>query len=269
MAGIGDTLGGGFKIAEAYVEFSTKGDIKQEVTDQRNSFRDAQREMLNSKLGMEREETKISDRKKRRQQREEELTKLQEKEAKQSLEKKAVAIGRVQLAAHAMGSLPFVKGAANIASATIAGGPKAGLMQAASQFIGYGIEGARIASPASGERMDYQQQRMQATIGQAFVPAVDIFTKVLEKFSDWAGGKGNQLNMPQFSGFAEMRDRLQMEALAGLAGGGTASPRWLRALSPAAATINEGLSTERGRENAGWAIMPGAMAFRSIMDAIS
>ncbi len=220
MPGIGDSLGGGFKIAEAYVEFSTKGDIKQEVTDQRNSFRDAQRDMLNSKLGMEREETKISQRKERRQQREEQLTKLQEKEAKQSLEEKVKNIGRVQLAAHALGSLPFVKGAANIATAAMLGGPMGAAGQAAAAVVGYGIEGARKANPGASDRLDYQTDRLQAIIGQEFVPIIKGFAGAVEKLANLAGGSGAQLNMPQFSGFAEMRDRLQTEALRGMAEGG-------------------------------------------------
>jgi hypothetical protein len=123
----------------------------------------------------------------------------------------------------ALGSLPFVNGMANIANAGIHGGAGAAAAQAGAAFINYGFQGAGKANPAAMERLGYQSDRLQAIIGREFVPAVRAASTVIEKVADFFGGKGAQLNMPGISDFASVRDRLQMEALAGMPEGGETS----------------------------------------------
>ncbi len=61
--------------------------------------------------------------------------------------------------------------------------------------------------------------RLQAIVGQSFVPAVESAAKLIERIGNLFGGKGAQLNMPKFSDFSSIRDRLQVDALKGSSGG--------------------------------------------------
>lgn len=150
----------------------------------------------------------------------------------------------VGAATGAFGSLPFVGGAGKVAQAAIearqaaqskaiidgaskaeaaaigrAGMARAGAIGVGVAGIAYGVEGAGKASPQALERMQYQADRLQAIVGQSFVPILTNLANGLEKFGNLVGGKGAQLRMPQFSEFAAIRDRLQIEALRGLSGG--------------------------------------------------
>ena len=119
----------------------------------------------------------------------------------------------------ALSALPGASGSASLVNAALAGGPMGFAGAAAGQAVSYGLRGSQIADPAVWERLNYQADRLQAIMGRELSPVVSRFEKQLERFGDFFGGKGAQLNNPQFGDFASIRDRLQVAALEGLTPG--------------------------------------------------
>lgn len=203
-----------FTIADAVVKFSTSGDVTGPVQKQATAAERFEQQQAQSKM-------KWGDRYKAHQQRMNERVeqfRAQQERAEKHLQntRNMNILKTAALAKTAFGSIPGVGAMADIAMAGAIGGPMGAAAMATGKAIGYGMEGAGKASPATMERFQYQQDRLQAIIGSHFIPAIEKMTKTLEFMGDRAGGKGAQLGYPQFSGFAEARDRMQMQAAAGM-----------------------------------------------------
>lgn len=220
-----------FKIAEAYVEFTTKGDVKKEAAESRDAFKEAQRKSMEALRNADREDRRIGREKRQRveamEQRRRQIEEAEKADAKSKRDREREEKQRVrevrleraaaiQLAGRALGGIPFAGGAADIATAYVLNGRKAAAAQGAANFVGYGMVGAAKASPHEYELLQYQSDRLQAIIGREFVPAVEGASWAMRQIGDLLGGKGAQLNHPQFSAFADIRDRLQVAALAGM-----------------------------------------------------
>lgn len=205
-----------FKIGEAYIQFGTKGDVapaaeKQAGAAQRFAQKQAQAQMNWGQRFIDHQK-QMNDR-------------MDQFRTAQTRADEAAATDRnmrilkgAAIAKTAFGSIPGVGAASDIAMAGAVGGPAGAAAMATGKYIDYGMQGAAKASPGTQERFQYQQDRLQAIIGSKFVPAIERMTSVFEKASDFMGGKGAQIGNPQFSGFAEARDRMQMLAAQGMPG---------------------------------------------------
>lgn len=214
-----------FRIAEAYVQFSTKGDVtgateKQQTAAERFNKRFIEMKKQNTARieQFHAQEKKASEAVERFRQQAE----TQDKQRHQ--QRMARIAGGAMLTKQALGAIPGVGAVSDIAAAGAMGGPGGAAAMAAGKAISYGMHGAAMASPGSAERFQYQQDRLQAIIGSKLVPVIDALANKIEKIGDYFGGKGAQLGFPQFSGFAEARDRLQMLAARGLDTNGDRSP---------------------------------------------
>lgn len=116
------------------------------------------------------------------------------------------------------GSIASGATASEAAGAGAAGAVSGVVIAGLVQGVRLGIEGAFKASPQVKEKLDYQADRLQAGFGQLFLPALEAAAEGLRKFNDNFGIPA--LNNPKISDFASIRDRLQTQALAGMAPSG-------------------------------------------------
>lgn len=151
------------------------------------------------------------------------------------------------------GGMAMAKGAALF-------NPVAAAVVAGMEFVKYGLGGVAKFSPATQERLQYQQDRLQAGVGSLFTPLVQGLTKRIEKTTDTLFGKGFQLNHPQISSSAaDVRDRLQLTAAQGTTPVNT----------PSAATIVKALGEKGGIGRDLLAILGGAggLAVAEMLDS--
>ena len=209
-----------FKIAEAYVEFKGKGNVEEDTRKAKSSFDDATQSRERGMQRIGREDERMSRAKKQMDASEKGAAKLKMKDDQEATDRRTASLMKIGLATRALGAIPGARGAGELAAAYQLKGAGGALAAGAAAGVAYGIGGAAKASPQAFAQMQFQADRLQAIVGQSFVPIIEKLGTGLERFSNLLGGKGAQLNMPQLGNFESMRDRLQMEAVAGMAGGG-------------------------------------------------
>jgi hypothetical protein len=234
------------KVFDAYVAMSVRGDVAPEVAKQQDKV-DALNKKVASKataafknrqaqdayeikahqyLAKRREfyaDQESTDQK--QQEKEKEVAAARAKkdqtdkalQARQDLQqRKTNQLLAISQIAQATRGLPGSGAAASIAAGFVQGGPQGAAIAAGIQGAQYGIEGARKASPQDAAKLDYQLDRLQAIVGQHFVPLLQGFAFAAEKLGNFIGGSGAQLNVGKFSNFSQVRDSLQEQALKGL-----------------------------------------------------
>jgi len=209
-----------FKIAEAYVEFKGVGNVEKDAREAQEWSRRTEQKNIQSIRAVGRAEVSAW-RAKKIGEMHDERKKQHARDTEQAESRRQdTNMMKIGLATRALSSLPFARGIGDMAAAYQRKGAGGALATAASAGVAYGIGGAAKASPQAFAQMQFQADRLQAIVGQSFVPIIEKLGTGLERFSNLLGGKGAQLNMPQLGNFESMRDRLQMEAVAGMAGGG-------------------------------------------------